>query len=134
MENTKVVVMGPADVAAMRKAHKEAEAAYFEAKVGALAFTVGEMASTHKEYTLAELRAMSGLSSMEIVAQFDVHRFCRASSEANVHTHRIQTDRRVVARKFVEVLPDGSINPDSTVVKVQNIATYRIPEVKQARR
>ena len=134
MENTKVVVMGPADVAAMRKAHKEAEAAYFEAKVGALAFTVGEMASTHKEYTLAELRAMSGLSSMEIVAQFDSHRYCRASYEADIHMHRIQTGRREVERKFVEVLPNGSINPDSVVVKVQNIATYRIPNEKVARR
>ena len=134
MENTKVVVMGPADVAAMRKAHKEAEAAYFEAKVGALAFTVSEMANTHEEYTLAELRAMSGLSSMEIVAQFDSHRYCRASNKADIHMHRIQTGRREVERKFVEVLPNGSINPDSVVVKVQNIATYRIPNEKVARR
>jgi len=134
MENTKVVVMGPADVAAMRKAHKEAEAAYFEAKVGALAFTVGEMASTHEEYTLAELRAMSGLSSMEIVAQLDNHRYCRASNEAGVHNHRIQTGRRMVERKFVEVLPNGSVNPDSVVIKVQNIPTYRIPDMKQTRR
>ena len=134
MENTKVVVMGPADVAAMRKAHKEAEAAYFEAKVGALAFTVGEMANTHEEYTLAELRAMSGLSSMEIVAQFDRHRDCRASHEAGIHMHRIQTGRREVERKFVEVLPNGTINPDSVVVKVQNIATYQIPDMKQTRR
>ena len=134
MENTKVVVMGPADVAAMRKAHKEAEAAYFEAKVGALAFTVGEMANTHEEYTLAELRAMSGLSSMEIVAQFDSHRYCRASDKAGIHMHRIQTGRREVERKFVEVLPNGTINPDSVVVKVQNIATYQIPDMKQTRR
>lgn len=134
MENTKVVVMGPADVAAMRKAHKEAEAAYFEAKVGALAFTVGEMANTHEEYTLAELRAMSGLSSMEIVAQFDSYRYCRASDEAGVHNYHIQHGRREVERKFVEVLPNGTINPDSVVVKVQNIATYRIPDMKQTRR
>jgi hypothetical protein len=134
MENTKVVVMGPADVAAMRKAHKDAEKAYFEAKVGALAFTVGEMASTHEEYTLADLRAMSGLSSMEIVAQFDNHRYCRASNEAGINTYRIQTGRREVERKFVEVLPNGTINPDSVVVKVQNIATYRIPDMKQTRR
>jgi hypothetical protein len=134
MENTKVVVMGPADVAAMRKAHKEAEAAYFEAKVGALAFTVNEMANTHEEYTLADLRAMSGLSSMEIVAQFDRSRFCHASCNAGVHAHNIQFGRRVVERKFVEVLPNGSINPDSVVVKTQNIATYRIPDMKQTRR
>lgn len=35
MENTKVVVMCAEDVAAMRKAHKEAEAAYYQAKIGA---------------------------------------------------------------------------------------------------
>ena len=34
MENTKVVVMSAEDVAAMRKAHKEAEIAYHQAKVG----------------------------------------------------------------------------------------------------
>ena len=134
MENTKVVVMGPADVAAMRKAHKEAEAAYFEAKVCALAFTVGEMANTHEEYTLADLRAMSGLSSMEIVAQLDRHRYCRASYEAGIHTHRIETGCREVERKFVEVLPNGSINPDSVVIRVQNIPVYCIPDTKQARR
>ena len=35
MEKKTVVVMSGADVAAMRNAHKEAEAAYFQAKVGA---------------------------------------------------------------------------------------------------
>lgn len=48
MENTKVVVMGANDVAAMRKAHKEAEAAYFEAKVGALEFVAQECAGLVK--------------------------------------------------------------------------------------
>lgn len=38
MENTKVVVMCAEDVAAMRKAQKEAENAYHQAKVGALGF------------------------------------------------------------------------------------------------
>lgn len=50
MENTKVVVMGPADVAAMRKAHKEAEAAYYQAKVGALEFVAQEMKTTGAYY------------------------------------------------------------------------------------
>lgn len=40
MKNQSVVVMSSADVAAMRNAHKEAEAAYFQAKVGALRFAV----------------------------------------------------------------------------------------------
>lgn len=42
MNNT-VIVMSADDVAAMRKAHKEAEAAYFKAKVGALEFAADEM-------------------------------------------------------------------------------------------
>lgn len=134
MENTKVVVMCAEDVAAMRKAHKEAESAYYKAKVGALAFTVEEMARTHEEYTLAELRAMSGLSSMEIVAQLSNFRDCEAACEAGVRKHHIQIDRRTVERKFVEVLPNGSINPDSVVIRLQNIPTYRIPDMKQTRK
>ena len=46
--NKTVVVMSNADVAAMRNAHKEAEAAYFQAKVGALQFAVSEMESTNR--------------------------------------------------------------------------------------
>ena len=65
----KVVVMSGADVAAMRKAHKEAEAAYFDAKVGALEFAVEEMKSTGKEYTLHEVTAMTGLTPMEVVVR-----------------------------------------------------------------
>lgn len=73
----KVVVMSGADVAAMRQAHKEAEAAYFNAKVGALEFVVDEMKSTGKEYTLHELTAMTGLSPMEVVVQMNGG--CRAA-------------------------------------------------------
>lgn len=134
MEKSTVVVMSPSDVAEMRRAHKEAETAYYQAKVGALAFTVGEMANTHEEYTLAELRALSGLTSMEIVSQLDRSRFCHAANEAGVHMHRIQTGRRTVERKFVEVLPNGAINPDSVVVRIQNVPTYQIPNEKVARR
>ena len=73
----KVVVMGAQDVAAMRKAHKEAETAYFNAKVGALEFAVDEMKATGKEYTLHELTSMTGLSPMEVVVQFNGG--CRAA-------------------------------------------------------
>ena len=134
MEKSTVVVMSPPDVAEMRRAHKEAETAYYQAKVGALAFAVGEMANTHEEYTLAELRALSGLTSMEIVSQLDRGRFCHAAAEAGVHRHSIRTGRRTVERKFVEVLPNGVINPDSVVVRFQNIATYQIPDERVTRR
>lgn len=62
MKNQSVVVMSANDVAAMRNAHKEAEAAYFEAKVGALRFATNEMEKTNEEYTLHQLTAMTGLS------------------------------------------------------------------------
>lgn len=60
--NKTVVVMSGADVAAMRNAHKEAQAAYYQAKVGALQFAVNEMETTHHEYTLHELSALTGLT------------------------------------------------------------------------
>jgi hypothetical protein len=47
----KVVVMSGADVAAMRKAHKDAEAAYFQAKVGALEFAGGGLSLTGTDTT-----------------------------------------------------------------------------------
>ena len=83
MENTKVVVMSANDVAAMRKAHKEAEAAYYQAKVGALEFVAQEMRRTGEEYTAAELAHMTGLSSNEIARQLSGV-YARASSEAGI--------------------------------------------------
>ena len=134
MEKKTVVVMSGADVAAMRNAHKEAEAAYFQAKVGALRFAVSEMESTNKEYTLHELSALTGLTPMEITVQLsNSYLPCKAATEAGVPRNRIREGRRVTERKFVEVMPSGELNPQSimTVQKWEN--TYRILEDKNRR-
>ena len=120
----KVVIMSSADVAAMRKANKEAEAAYFQAKVGALEFAVDEMRSTGKEYTLHELTAMTGLSPMEIVVQMNGG--CRAAQRAGVYRENIRQGRRHTERKFVEVMPDGEINPNSVKIVTQVETVYKM--------
>lgn len=131
----KVVVMSAQDVAQMRKAHKEAEKAYFQAKVGALEFAVAEMsANAGKEYTLHELTAMTGLSSMEIVVQLNPNSYCKAAAEAGVRRQRIRTGRRVTERNFIEVMPDGKVNPNSIMTVTRWESTYQIPEEKVARR
>ena len=120
----KVVVMSGADVAAMRKAHKEAEAAYFQAKVGALEFVVDEMKSTGKTYTLHELTAMTGLSPMEVVVQMNGG--CRAAQRAGVYRENIQQYRHRTERKFVEVMPNGEINPNSVKIVAQVETVYKM--------
>ena len=131
----KVVVMGAQDVAAMRKAHKEAEKAYFQAKVGALEFAVAEMsANAGKEYTLHELTAMTGLSSMEVVVQMNPSSRCKAANEAGVYRQRIRTNRRATERNFIEIMPDGKVNPDSIMTVTRWEATYQIPDEKTTRR
>lgn len=131
----KVVVMSAQDVAQMRKAHKEAEKAYFQAKVGALEFAVAEMsANAGKEYTLHELTAMTGLSSMEVVVQLNPNGYCKAAAEAGVHRQRIRTGRRITERNFIEVMPDGKVNPESIMTITRWESTYKIPEEKVARR
>ena len=124
MENTKVVVMGPADVAAMRKAHKEAEAAYFEAKVGALEFVAQEMRRTGEEYTAAELAHMTGLSSGEIAAQLG-HMYTRASSEAGIG--HVNTGIRHLENRYVRILPNGDIDPNSIITVVRKQVVYKMP-------
>lgn len=127
----KVVVMGAQDVAAMRKAHKEAEKAYFQAKVGALEFAVAEMgANAGKEYTLYELTAMTGLTPMEVVVQLNPNFGCKAATEAGVLRQRIKIGRRVTERNFIEVMPDGKVNPDSILTIAREEATYQIPNEK----
>ena len=131
MENTKVVVMGPADVAAMRKPHKEAEAANFEAKVGALRFAVDEMENTHEEYTLHQLCALTGLTPTEVTMQMNGG--CRAASEAGVYYKPVRQGRRMTERKFVEVMPSGELNPQSIMTVERWETTYRIPDEKNRR-
>ena len=120
----KVVVMSGADVAAMRKAHKEAEAAYFDAKVGALEFAVDEMKSTGKEYTLHEVSAMTGLTPMEVVVQFNGG--CRAAQRAGVYREDLRSAVAVTERKFVEVMPNGSVNPESIMTVTRRERVYKI--------
>lgn len=125
MENTKVVVMGPADVAAMRKAHKEAEAAYFEAKVGALEFVAQEMRRTGEEYTAAELAYMTGLSSGEIAAQLG-HMYTRASQKAGISTSDVRTGVRHLENRYVRILPNGDIDPNSIITVVRKQVVYKM--------
>lgn len=120
----KVVVMSSADVAAMRQAHKEAEAAYFNAKVGALEFVVDEMKSTGKEYTLHEITAMTGLTPMEVVVQFNGG--CRAAQQAGVYHQNMRSGVATTERKFVEVMPNGSVNPENVMTVTRRERYYKI--------
>jgi hypothetical protein len=122
----KFAVMTPAQVAATRQAMKEMEEMYFHAKVEALGATVEEMAQTNMEYTLRDLRAMSGLSSMELVAQLDPHRYCKASQEAGIHRKRIRRSYRETTHNFVEVMADGSVNPNSTLAIICTEAVFQV--------
>lgn len=129
----KFAIMTPAEVAATRQAMKEMEEMYFHAKVGTLGATVDQMAKTNAEYTLRDLRAMSGLSSMELVAQFDPHRDCKAAQYAGVHSKRIRRSWRATTHNFVEVMADGSINSDSTLTIVSNEAVFQVLPEKATR-
>ena len=120
----KVVVMSGADVAAMRKAHREAEAAYFQAKVGALEFAVEEMKSTGKEYTLHQVTAMTGLTPMEVVVQFNGG--CKAAQQAGVYRENLRFGIATTERKFVEVMDNGEINPDSVMTVTRRERYYKI--------
>ena len=131
MEKKTVVVMSGADVAAMRNAHKEAEAAYFQAKVGALRFAVDEMENTHEEYTLHQLCALTGLTPMEVTVQMTGN--CRAASEAGVYRKPVCQGRRMTERKFVEVMPSGELNPQSIMTVQKWESTYRILGEKDRR-
>ena len=124
MENTKVVVMGPADVAAMRKARKEAEVAYYNAKVGALEFAAVEMKTSGEWYSAAELASMTGLTSGEIAAQLG--HYCNAAQEAGISTHDIQTSVRHNELKFVRVMQDGSIDPNQTMTVTRKQIVYKM--------
>lgn len=125
MENTKVVVMGPADVATMRKACKEAEAAYYQAKVGALEFVADEMKTSGEWYSAADLASMSGLTSGEIAAQLGPN-FCRASQEAGIQYGEVQTSVRHNELKFVRMMQDGSIDPNQTMTVIRKQVVYKM--------
>ena len=123
MNNT-VIVMSADDVATMRKAHKEAEAAYFEAKVGALEFVAQEMTRTGGEYTATELAHMSGLSSNEIARQLGGV-YAKASDKAGIRN--VRTDVRHTENKYVRILPSGEIDPSSVITVVRRQTVYKMP-------
>lgn len=123
MNNT-VVVMSADDVAAMRKAHKEAEAAYFEAKVGALEFVAQEMTRTGGEYTATELAHMSGLSSNEIARQLGGV-YAKASDKAGIRN--VRTGVRHIENQYVRMLPNGEIDPSSVITVVRKQTVYKMP-------
>lgn len=133
MENTKVVVLSTADVAEMRKAHKEAEKAYFEAKVGALEFVAQEMRRTGEEYTASELAYMTGLTSGEIAAQLGCM-YTRASQEAGIRSGEVRTGVRHLENHYVRVMPNGEINPNQTMVIVRKQTVYKMPGNEPKRR
>ena len=122
----KVVVMSAQDVAAMRKAHKEAEAAYFDAKVAALEFVAEEMRNTGREYTAAELAYMSGLTSGEIAAQVGGNGYCRAAQRAGFGYDKVQTGVRFDEMTFVQRMPNGEINPAHTLTVNRRQVTYKM--------
>lgn len=123
MNNT-VVVMSADDVAAMRKAHKEAEAAYFEAKVVALEFVAQEMTRTGGEYTATELAHMSGLSSNEIARQLGGV-YAKASDKAGIRN--VRTGVRHIENQYVRMLPNGEIDPSSVITVVRRQTVYKMP-------
>ena len=124
MENTKVVVMCAEDVAAMRKAQKEAENAYYQAKVGALEFVADQMKTSGEWYSAAELASMTGLTSNEIAAQLGTN-FCRARQEAGIQYGQVQTSVRHNELKFVRLMQDGSIDPNQIITVVRKQAVYK---------
>lgn len=125
MENTKVVVMCAEDVAAMRKAQKEAENAYYQAKVGALGFAADEMKASGEWYSAAELASMTGLTSDEIARQLGPG-FCRARKEAGIQYEQVQTGVRYNRLNFVRVMDDGSIDPNQTMSVVRRQVIYKM--------
>lgn len=124
----KVANMNAAEVAAMRQAQKEAEAAYFNAKVNALESMVGEMQETERDYLLKELAAKSGLTTKEIAQQFTWERHCRAARAAGINNVAIRKFYREVSRKYVEVSPNGEINPNSTLIVNNREVMYTVSD------
>ena len=122
----KVANMNAAEVAAMRQAQKEAEAAYFNAKVNALESMVGEMQETERDYLLKELAAKSGLTTKEIAQQFTWERHCRAARACGINNVTIRKFYREVSRKYVEDSPNGEINPKSTLIVNNREVVYTV--------
>lgn len=108
----------------MRKARKEAETAYYKAKVGALEFAADEMKTSGEWYSAAELASMTGLTSGEIAAQ--LNHYCYAAQEAGISSRDIQTSVRHNVLKFVRVMQDGSIDPNQTMTVMRKQVVYKM--------
>lgn len=129
----KVVVMGAQDVAAMCKAHKEAEAAYYQAKVGALEFVAEEMKQTGREYTATELSTMCGLTSSEIASQLSDSFYCRAAREAGI-SGKVARRQAFNEMQFARVMPNGEINLNHVMTVRRRQIVYKMrPEDKTYR-
>lgn len=122
----KVVVMSAEDVAAMRKAHRDAEAAYFNAKVAALEFAGKEMKETGKEYTVQQIAQMTGLTPGEIAAQFSKNYDCKAAFVSGLYRNKVVNNWRYTERRYVEVLPTGEINPEHTITVKRREHTIKL--------
>ena len=109
----------------MRKAHKEAENAYHQAKVGALGFAADEMKTSGEWYSAAELASMTGLTSDEIARQLGPG-FCRARQEAGIQYGQVQTTTRHNELKFVRVMQDGSIDPNQIITVRRKQLVYKM--------
>ena len=122
MKNRTVVI--PQEVAAMRAFKKDLEERYHQTKVAALASLLDEMRKTKKEYLARELAQMSGLSTEEVAAQLCPFFFKKAAEEAGI-PNKIDVKDAIIARTYIEVLPDGSVNPDNTIVVRRTCKVYK---------
>ena len=77
-----------------------------------------------QEYALHELTAMTGLTSMEVTAQLSWG--CQAAREAGICGKNVRRSTRTTERKFVEVMENGEVNPDSVMTISRSERCYRI--------
>jgi hypothetical protein len=82
------------------------------------------MRTTSKEYSLNELSTMTGLSSMELIAQLGWN--CKAAQQAGISRYETQRGKRTTERKFVEVLPNGEINPNNVMTVCRRETVFRM--------
>ena len=123
----KVIGMSAQDVTALRNAHKEAEAAYFQAKVGALESSIEKMKATNREYSLNEIADMTGLTHGEVAAQFGLTGIsCHAAAKAGFYRYYVNHYTRCTERQFVEILPNGEINPSNIINLTQRETVIRV--------
>ena len=82
------------------------------------------MKSTGKNYTLHEIAAMTGLTPMEVVVQFNGG--CKAAKNAGVYHQNVSSGFVNTERKFVEVMDNGEINPNNVMTVTRRERYYKI--------